>query len=356
MDPYHLYQTNRDIAASIEDYGIDTAVERHGGKTRLLDIGCNEGAYCVAMAPHCSEAIGVEPVQTTIGPTIETAPDNCQFVVRPFRCNMVRGERFDVILMLAVISHLESAQLLARCLASALNPGGTLVFLSHTTGCDPVTDAKTTRFCMEAQRFLHLESEVLVDCRKLEEGDKQGRENLHRRLLTFRNTQTMRFQGKDWRFHAAGGTSRVYRNGDRVLKYFEVEHDRPNVEKQLDRVVEEEAAFLREAAGSGICPRLFEQGTRHLIMDYRGEQPCRRNWPADWREQAERIQQELVRIGKPIGDPALENLLVDENGKLTLIDPAVLEGVHNPRFTSPAMFAERIAHYVAVDLEKQPIV
>ncbi len=346
-DPYHLYQTNRDIGGSLAAYGIFNAV-RSGD--RMLDIGCNEGAYCLAMAERCSEVIGIEPVETTVGPAKAKAPGNCRFIVSPFRCNMIRGERFDAILMLAVISHLEIPGLLARCLSSALNPGGVLIFLSHTLGCDAATDDKTATFCLLAQRFLDLESEELIDCRVLEKNDKQGKEGLHRRLLTFRNTKELEYNGEHWQFHAAGGTSRVFRRGDKVLKLFDV-YQRPDAIDQLDRIVAEEADFVRAAA---VCPTVHEVGKRHIVMDYCGEQPSRRTWPADWYEQVRCIHDELVRVGRPIGDPALENLLVDEHGRLTLIDPVVIEGVHDPAFTDPAKFSERIAYFVETDLMNQP--
>ena len=353
-DPYAGYQANRDIDAAIDAYGIRDIVESYCyglNKPRLLDIGCNEGMYCLSLAPLCSEVIGVEPVKETVAPAIRSAPDNCLFVERPFRCSMVRGEKFDVILLLAVISHLEPPALLARCLASALKPGGTIVVLTHSNGCDPTTEAKTLRFEMELQRFLSLASEELIDCRKLERNDKQGIEGLHRRLLVFESDNEMLYNGITWEFHAAGGTSKVFLSGGRILKWFEVEFERDNIRVQLDRIVKEEASYLTAANGRAGLPLLAEQGTRHIIMSYRGEQPSVASWPSDWHSQICRMEEELAALGRPLGDVALENILVD-NGKLSLIDPIVIPGVHKPDGRG---FAERVAHLVKTDLETQPL-
>jgi len=352
MNPFEGYQDHRPIEKYLAAYSIN-AVMRSYCRPRVLDIGCNQGRYCLALAPECSEIVGVEPIKEIIRPALTSAPLNCRFVVRPFECSMLRGERFDVILMLAVLSHLEPPALLARCVASALHRGGTVVFLTHTMGCDPATDINTSRFVLELRRFLSLNWEEIIECRELESQDKQGADGLQRRLLLFRNDQTIHFHGDTWEFHAAGGTSRVFRSGDRVVKLFEAEHDRIAIWEILDKIVDDEAAFLIASDGRKGFPRLIERGKRYIVMNYCGEQACRRNWPPDWESQVANIQQELVRMNYPLGEVALENLMVNEAGIVSLIDPVFIKGVHESEPGNPLTFADRVARLVATEMQTQ---
>lgn len=353
MNPFFEYQSNRDIPRSIERYGIGNLVDS-ADKPRLLDIGCNEGQYCFALADRCSQCVGFEPATEIIAPALAVAPANVRFVNRGFKCAMLRGERFDVILVLAVLSHLEASTLLARSLASALHPGGALVFLSHTIGCDPQTERRTDRFLLELRRFLDVERSEIVDCCDLEAGDKQGVEGLQRRLVVFRNKRQLRIDGQRFEFHAAGGTSLVFRYGDIVAKWFEVEHDRISIDDQIPHLADAEAAYLREAESLGVYPKLRQQGQRHLVMEYRGEQPSRHSWPVDWEQQVEKIQEKLVEFGRPLPDLALENVLVDPGGRLSLIDPVPVNGQHQEPWLAPDRFAERMHELVERDLMTKP--
>ena len=343
-NPYEKYQTKRDVPGMIRAYHVDELVRAFSSPPRMLDIGCNEGHYCKQLAPYVSEAVGVEPAEEMFLRAKKNAPGNCRFVKAPFRVSMVRGERFDVILLLAVVSHLEPAALLARCLASALNPGGVIVVLTHTVWCDEDTEYKTDKLLLELARFLSVEREELIDCIHLEANDKQGREGLQRRLVVFRNDKMLRYIGRDWQFFAAGGTSRLYRCDRWVLKWFDAEQDRRGLFKQIPGILNEELAWLLRASARGIAPipDTERSGLRTIVMRYCGEQVNRRNLPADWREQLVTMQAPLEAIGEPLGELSPPNFLVDEAGKMRMIDPVYIPGIHSEHRVKPSEFASHV--------------
>ena len=343
-NPYANYQTNRNVSKMIEAYHLAPLIQTLPCHPRMLDIGCNEGQYCKQLAPILSEAIGVEPAEEMFSCAQKDAPGNCRFVKAPFKVSMIRGERFDVILLLAVVSHLEPAALLARCLASALNPGGVIVVLTHTVWCDEDTEYKTDKLLLELARFLSVEGEELIDCIHLETHDKQGREDLQRRLVVFRNDKMLRYVGRDWQFFAAGGTSRLYLNDGWVLKWFDAEQDRRGLFNQIPGILAKELAWLEEASAMGIAPApdVLGCGKRTIVMEYCGEQVNRRNLPDDWKEQLATMQGKLEKIGEPLGELSPPNFLVDEKGKMRMIDPVYIPGIHSENRVKPSEFASHV--------------
>jgi len=257
--------------------------------------------------------------------------------------------------MLAVLAHLEPPNLLARCLASALKPNGVLIVLTHTNWCDPDTAYKTDRFDLELRRFLDCTAEAIVACDKLEQKDRQGREHMTRRLLTYKNSRALSCGGARYHFWAAGGVSRVFLadDGKTVCKWFEVECERRELHARIHEIVEEEVRFLREVEPIGFYPAVIESGERHVIMEYRGEQGTPRTWPANWAEQVKQMQTRLVAFGRPLGDVALENMLIDKHGHLSLIDPVFIDGIHKPEYSRPETFAARITGLVEKNMNRR---
>jgi len=340
-NPFDHYQTKRPVARMVQAYHLEELVRAFPSPPRLLDVGCNEGQYCHLLSPYVSEAIGVEPAGEIIAAAYRDSPANCRFVHAPFTVNRIRGERFDVILMLAVISHLEPAALLARCLASALNPGGVIAVLTHTVWCDEATEYKTDKLLLELARFLSVEREELIDCIHLETHDKQGREGLQRRLVIYRNDKMLHYRGQDWQFFAAGGTSRLYRGGEWVLKWFDAEQDRRNLFRLIPTILSRELEWLQQASRLGIAPEpdLDASGLRTTVMQHCGEQVNKCNLPDDWIRQLEHMQTQLQKLGQPLGELSPPNFLVDDAGIMRMIDPVYIPGIHSEHRIPPHEFA-----------------
>jgi SAM-dependent methyltransferase len=108
--------------------------------TRILDVGCADGALCLAMAPHRPETsfTGIDLEPTFIGRASAQAADlglgNARFEAAYLRQLLARPERFDAIIFASVLHEFyqygEGLSSIIKALADAhelLRPGGAII-------------------------------------------------------------------------------------------------------------------------------------------------------------------------------------------------------------------------------------
>jgi len=102
-------------------------------KGKILDLGCGD-ATILARLPDRAGYIGVDSRQQTVDKLKGQFPD-VMFV----RCDLDKepvdlGRKFDTVVMMAVIEHLELPETILSQIPSLLNPGGRLVMTTPTPG------------------------------------------------------------------------------------------------------------------------------------------------------------------------------------------------------------------------------
>jgi SAM-dependent methyltransferase len=100
-------------------------VGRHlGTGVRVLDVGCFDGALFAAYRDRIADGVGVDPLLEASG-----AWGGFRFVKAPFPSSMLRGQRFDVITLLAVLEHIDEDSLHTWRVAceELLEPGGRII-------------------------------------------------------------------------------------------------------------------------------------------------------------------------------------------------------------------------------------
>jgi SAM-dependent methyltransferase len=99
---------------------------------RLLDVGVGERPYGRLFAPHVSRYIGLEypPVADNLHPEIWRLLDRIQGIIDVWGDGQAlpfASERFDTVLSLEVLEHVEEPDRLVREFARVLRPGGALL-------------------------------------------------------------------------------------------------------------------------------------------------------------------------------------------------------------------------------------
>jgi len=101
--------------------------------SRVLDIGCSDGAFFAAVGSQLAGGVGIDLLQpeSWVGDPFELRVGAFPDVLEP-------GEAFDAIVALAVVEHLPEDELAiwAKAVPEHLNPGGRLV----VTTPSPVVD------------------------------------------------------------------------------------------------------------------------------------------------------------------------------------------------------------------------
>ena len=89
-------------------------------------------------------------------------------------------------------------------------------------------------------------------------------------------------------------------------------------------IYEREVYILRHLLAQGIdwCPRIVasDDNNQDIIMSYSGDCIKRGNKPPDWREQVERIIDDMNRMTLVHGDLTKKEVLVDDKGKIHVVD------------------------------------
>lgn len=94
-----------------------------GGRLRILDVGCGDGLFFPRLAEF-GEVEGVEPDRELIDPTGMHAS---KIYAAPFDRNFQPGKRYDLLLMLDVLEHLDDAPQALACAYSLLESRGALL-------------------------------------------------------------------------------------------------------------------------------------------------------------------------------------------------------------------------------------
>lgn len=107
----------------------------HG--SRVLDVGCADGALFEQLRGRLGKGVGIDP---DIERTVET--EAYLLIAGRFPADLPGGAPFDVITMLAMLEHVppqENAEL-ARACAARLKPGGKLILTVPSPGVDRILD------------------------------------------------------------------------------------------------------------------------------------------------------------------------------------------------------------------------
>ena len=112
----------------------------------VLDIGCHDGALFSSLSDQISRGIGIDPTLVR-----SEAHGQFRFIADMFPSDLLRGERFDVITLLAVLEHVESSELprWRESFEQLLVPGGLVVATVPSPRVDRVLDV-LTRFRLVA--------------------------------------------------------------------------------------------------------------------------------------------------------------------------------------------------------------
>jgi SAM-dependent methyltransferase len=98
-------------------------VERHRNRGSILDVGCGDGKFLLALSPRRWQRTGFEQIGAAVEQARAAVPD-IRFVVGNFESSDLQEESFDVVTFWHVFEHLADPQaVLARTLR-LLRPGG----------------------------------------------------------------------------------------------------------------------------------------------------------------------------------------------------------------------------------------
>jgi SAM-dependent methyltransferase len=124
-------------------------IERHRNQGAVLDVGCGDGKFLLALPPQKWRRTGLEQIRAAVEPVRALAPD-IRFVVGDFESSDLREESFDVITFWHVFEHLTDPQAVLERTLRLLRPGGIIalgvpnfgswqprVFRSHWYAFDP---------------------------------------------------------------------------------------------------------------------------------------------------------------------------------------------------------------------------
>jgi len=95
-----------------------------GGWRRALDVGCGDGLLFGKLRAYAAAVEGVEP---DAGLVTQAMRDDGTIHVRPFDASFRPGRRFDLMLFLDVLEHLDDPQGAVAHAAELLEPGASVV-------------------------------------------------------------------------------------------------------------------------------------------------------------------------------------------------------------------------------------
>jgi 2-polyprenyl-6-hydroxyphenyl methylase / 3-demethylubiquinone-9 3-methyltransferase len=131
----HVFNPVR-IAWITEQVAARMGRDPHGEKPfvglRFLDIGCGGGLLSEPMARLGAEVVGVDPSQKNVNTaTVHALEQGLEIDYRAGTAESLvdAGERFDVILNMEVIEHVNDPRAFTRSCATMLKPGG-LMFVA----------------------------------------------------------------------------------------------------------------------------------------------------------------------------------------------------------------------------------
>lgn len=121
----------------VQDLRIEKARSHIPPNSRVLDVGCHDGALFRRLGDRISEGIGIDPL-------LETDMDlgDVQLLKGTFPEDLEIQRAFDVITMLAVVEHIpeERQAVVAPACWRLLRPGGLLIITVPSPLVDPILE------------------------------------------------------------------------------------------------------------------------------------------------------------------------------------------------------------------------
>ncbi|OQX94379.1 hypothetical protein B6I21_09525 [candidate division KSB1 bacterium 4572_119] len=116
----------RDYQRNIGNYYLEHYVKPYTKEKSVLDIGCAEGGLLETFFQAGYQCTGLEYSEHRINYAKENSPDGIRFISGNIE-DISLNEKYDVILMLDVIEHIEDKLSALLNLKKALKPDGILV-------------------------------------------------------------------------------------------------------------------------------------------------------------------------------------------------------------------------------------
>ena len=127
LNPTRLDYITRQIAA---EFGRDLSAERPFEGLRLLDIGCGGGLLAEPMARLGADVVGADAAERNIPVArLHAEQSGLDIDYRHTTAEAIAegGERFDVVLNMEVVEHVEDPASFLKTCADLLKPGGLMV-------------------------------------------------------------------------------------------------------------------------------------------------------------------------------------------------------------------------------------
>jgi SAM-dependent methyltransferase len=126
----------RRLDRALQNVRVRTVKPFIGAGARILDVGCADGMLYRQVRP--SHYVGIDPDAPHTAPAA-----NARFIRDTFpTAQLDPAERFDVIVMMAVLEHVprETQQEVAQACAAHLEPNGVLAITVPSTAVDGIID------------------------------------------------------------------------------------------------------------------------------------------------------------------------------------------------------------------------
>ena len=114
---------------ALRRFGRDGAIRRPLEGLRVLDIGCGGGLLCEPLARLGAEVVGIDPAGDNVRiAATHAAEAGLEIDYRATTAEAVAAtaERFDIVLAMEVVEHVDNVPLFMKSCAELVKPGGLL--------------------------------------------------------------------------------------------------------------------------------------------------------------------------------------------------------------------------------------